>query len=229
MSGIGTFVVVFYTSLGVGLALILLYLLRRTRWRWLLVVPTLVAVALLAAAPWVEEARIASQFNDLCKNAGIHVTRKVVADGYLDDIGWRPITVGVVTSADAIKELDRTRFRYIEYRGYGNDPKAPIGHVEKLGDAWQVSIIAAPTARFHLRESQAHKLVGHRVSVLERVVVDSETNEILGRDTVYKRRANTIDEMWAGAFGSTLSTCPELGKGGPRPALLEQVISPPSG
>jgi len=48
---------------------------------WIIVGP--IAVVLLAA-PWAEEYWIASRFEEVCKDAGVHVYKQVEVDGFYD-------------------------------------------------------------------------------------------------------------------------------------------------
>jgi len=86
MSGFGTFIVACYTALGLAMVCVLLYLVRNWRWKWLIATPLLLGVVALAVAPFAEEAWIASRFEELCRNSGVHVQREVEADGYFDEL-----------------------------------------------------------------------------------------------------------------------------------------------
>lgn len=52
--------------------------LKKFSWRWALLGP--IAFVLLAA-PWAEEYWIASRFEEVCKDAGVHVYKQVEVDG----------------------------------------------------------------------------------------------------------------------------------------------------
>ena len=114
----------------------------------------------------------------------------------------------------------------MEHRGYGVRSNAPIFHVEKERGVWQIKTIDRPSARYHVTESSSDKPVGHRLSVQEHVVIDTQTNVVIARSTTYKRVANTVDQAWMGLIGSTLSLCPDPSKGPPRASLVDQTIAP---
>jgi len=213
MSGFGTFIVVSYTALGLLAVGALFFFIRKWRWRWFLVTPLFVGVIGLAVAPFVEESVIESRFEEVCRDAGIHVVRKVEAQGFYDT---------TMRSGDSY--INRLGFIFMEHPAPGDRRK--IEHVEKVGGDWKRTIYERPTARYHLVESQANKAVGHKVRVQERVVIDTQTREVIARDTTYKRTANTINQAWMGLIGSTLRLCPDPSKGPPRGDLVDQTIIP---
>lgn len=225
MSGIGTFIIVCYTAIGLGLVGLLFYFLRRWRWRWLVAAPLLLGVIALAVAPYVEEAHIAAQFEELCKDAGIHVKRKVEAEGYLEDICCTGHAAGPVTSVQAVAELERRGFRFVEYRRSNSEREPPIAHIEQNVHGWEITLLERPRARYHLRESRPHQWIGHRLKVHERAIIDFETDEVIARDTTYQRIANSVDQAWMGLLGSTLRSC-HGSRVGPAVSLEDQTINP---
>jgi hypothetical protein len=212
MSVFGIFIIFAYTVVILAVVVILHFLLlRRYVWRWVITVPLVVGAAALAAAPFIEEARIALRFDELCKDAGIHVVRKVEAEGYFYDVSFRNLKPGPITNAEAIKEYERQGFRFIEYRGYRSGTHTPFYRVEKTDSGWEVKRIEKPAARYRLGEtlidSNAEIPVGHRLWKQERMLIDRLTGEMIARATTYKRIANTIDQLALGGFGSTLRLC----------------------
>jgi len=226
MSVFGIFIIFAYTVVILAVVVILHFLLlRRYLWRWVITVPLVLGAAALAAAPFIEEARIASRFEELCKDAGIHVVRKVEAEGYFYDISFRNLKPGPITNPEAIREYERRGFRFIEYRGYPSGTHTPFYRVEKTSSGWEAKAIQKPAARYRLGEtligSNAEIPMGHRLWKQERIVIDRESGEVIGRYTIYKRISNTIDQLWRGMLGSTLKLCPEG-----HSDLLSQTIVP---
>lgn len=214
MTGIGLTVVFCYTAIGLSLIGALYFLLRRSPWKWVVVVPSLIVVVGLAAAPFIEERRIATQFSELCKGAGVHVFRKVQASGFYDS-----------TMRSGYSYIDRSGYAFMEHPA-SND-RRKVERLEKAGATWKTVVLEKPTARYHLVESSAGKKpIGHKVWVEEQVLIDTETNEVIARDTKYKRAANTIDQALIGTIGSTLELCPDPSKGPPRAGLPDQAITP---
>jgi hypothetical protein len=212
MSVFGIFIIFAYTVVILAVVVILHFLLlRRYVWRWVITVPMVLGAAALAAAPFLEEAQIASRFEELCRDAGIHVVRKVEAEGYFYDITFADFKPGPITNPGAIKEFERQGFQFIEYRGYRSGTHTPYYRVEKTASGWEVKRIEKPTARYRLGEtlidSNAEIPVGHRLWKQERILIDRVTGEMIARATTYKRIANTIDQLSLGGFMSTLRLC----------------------
>lgn len=230
MSPFGTLIVASYTALGLLAVGALFLYLRKRRWGWILTMPLVLGVLAIGAAPYIEEVQIASRFEELCKDSGIHVQRKVEAEGYFNDIGLNSLTPGPIKSPDAIKEFERLGFRFIEYRGYRNRAGTTFYRVERAAAGWEAKVVDRPTSQYRLAESLVGSLadipVGHKLWKQERVIIDTQNNEIVARDTIYKRTANTIDQAWMGAVGSTLKLCPDPSEGRRRGGLVSQTIVP---
>ena len=212
MTGIGEVLILVYTSAGLAITGALFFALRKRRWKWAVVAPLVLVVATLAAAPFAEEAHIASHFAALCKDAGVHVGRKVLAAGFYD---------GIMRSG--FLYIDRSGYEFMEHP---SSDRKKVEHVEKIDGKWVTTVLDRPSARYHLLESQPNRKAGYRIVVTERVVVDSQNGEVIARDTTYKRYANSVDQSWAGALGSTLTFCPDPAKRSPEPGLADRTISP---
>jgi hypothetical protein len=189
-----------YSWIVVGLLLLLWYPLRRWRYTW---VP-FAAVGLAAmVAPWAEEYWIASRFEELCKDAGVHVYRKVDVEGFYDST--------MHTGSELIEERG---YRFMEHPA--KDP-GRIEHVERIRGEWKVTILDHPTARYHFK--YAYQPTPHRIEEpvrwklerTERRIVDSQTNEIIGREVIFKRRPSVMEGLWIGLVGSGLTICPNPG------------------
>lgn len=197
-----------YAWIVVGLLVLLWYPLRHWRFTW---VPFAVAGLMAIAAPWAEEYLIASRFEELCKDAGVHVYRKVEVEGYYDATGGGTAEPGPTYPPTGGRE----RFRFHE-RLVGYDPKSDplrISHVENIGGVWTVTILDRPTARYHFKRAfqptpfRHEEPVGWKIEKMELQVVDSQTGEVLGRDTKFKRRPSVIEGIWINLVGSGLEMC----------------------
>ena len=212
MSGEGMFFVACYTAIGFAVAATVHYLARKRSWRWIATSLLLFGVIGLAFAPFVEEARIASRFEELCRDSGVHVSRKVEAPGFYD-----------ATMRSAYSYIDRLGFQFMEHPAA--DDRKKVEHIEKSDGEWRKVILDRPSARYHLLGSKP-KQVGHKVSVQETVVLDAQTNEVIARQSSVTRWANTVDQAWMGLIGSTIKLCPDPTKGPPRLGLAELTIVP---
>jgi hypothetical protein len=185
-----------YSWIVIGLLIVFWYPLRRWRFTW---VP-FVAVGLVAiVAPWAEEYWIASRFEELCKGAGVHVYRTVEVEGFYDD-------TGVVGENDL-----SAGWTYLEYR----DPVyKDVRRIQKNDGRTQTLHVALPTARYHYRHAyqptpyRYEESVAWKVERTEWQVVDSQSSEVLGRETKYSRYPAVVDAIWmAPLFGSGRTTC----------------------
>jgi len=193
MSGPGIFIIAVYTLVGLTLVAGLYAAVRKASWRWFLLTPALVALIALAVAPFVEERIIAARYEDACKTAGVHIRRQVEVDGYYD-----------ARMRSGYEEIMRYGYAWMEHpaRDHKN-----VEHLERVDGQWRSRVIDRPTARYHLIQSASNRSIAHKVWMDETVIIDSQTNEVISRQTVFKRTANAIDQMWFGGFGSTLEIC----------------------
>jgi hypothetical protein len=213
VSVFGIFIIFAYTVVILAVVTILHFLvLRRYVWRWVITVPLVLGAVALAAAPFLEEAQIASRFEELCRDAGIRVSQRVEAPGFYD-----------ATLRSGYEYINRVGFAFMEHPAA--DDRRKVEHVEKSGDGWKRTLLERPSARYHLIESHADTPVGHKIWVQERAIFDSETKAVIARDTTYKRIANAVDQAWKGALGSTLRTCHGSLEGAPA-FLVDQAIRP---
>jgi hypothetical protein len=202
----------------IGLALIALlwwWLAKRMKRPWAVTVPLLLVLAL---GPWVEEFWIAWNFGRLCKkDAGIFIYRTVEVEGFYNATGAtldlvRPggyrfveshardgkgvthVTYGddqLVREAFARYEEDHPGKRATEQdmlRVRLDDRTEALVYPKK-GDSWRITRLDHPTARYHYRWPHSHTPVSHKLVKHERVVVDTLTNDVLGRDLEYGRKA----------------------------------------
>lgn len=227
----GLLIIAFYSAVVlVAVALPLRKLLGPFKWKWAVIAPPVIA---LLALPWAEETWIAWHFNQLCKGAGVHVARQVEVEGFYDMQGGGNSTAGPITSPQAISTFEIRGFRFYE-RLIGYDPKANplyVSHVEKTDGQWRVTILKQPTARYHYKYAyqptpfQYEEPVGWKLERMETHVIDSETGEVIGRNTLIKRRASIAERLWIRLLGSDLTMCPDPEKGS-HPPFPEAVLVP---
>lgn len=185
--------------------------------RVLISVVALVAMAL----PIAEEAWIAWHFANLCEDAGIHVKRKISAEGFLETMS-SPVgfaTTGPVGRRGELAEFEKAGFRFKE------SPlrDGRVWHLEREGDQLIASIrnIREARYRFGFADSQQDVPVGYRLDKHEMVIVDMETGETIARDTRYIRYPGWIESLWIGFFGSGLTTCAGTA---PKPPPLRHLL-----
>ena len=177
------------------------WLLNDKPWKWWVII---IIVTPLIAAPIAEELWIKSQFETLCKDAGIHVKRKVEVEGYYDASKNDSSTSNKsFDDPKAIERLRKTGFRFIERRTRQNK----IRHLEVKGEMFVQTILDKPQARYHLRHTHDHFMIGHQLEKFERDIFDSLKNEVISRDTSYARYTSWIEGLWVRYIGSGQQIC----------------------
>lgn len=199
-------------------------LLKRFSWRWVAIGP--IAFVLLAA-PWAEEYWIAHNFELACKDAGVHVYKQVEVEGFYDATGGGISRPGLLINQAAISSFESGPYKFYE-RLVGYDPKASplkVSHVEKIDGQWQISILDSPTARYHYQYAyqptpyKTEERIGWKMEKLGMVIVDSETGEVIGRDTEYRRTINIAEGLWRLYWGLAKTSC---SGSAPKPPELRQ-------
>ena len=203
-----------------------LWLLKKKPAKWRTILP--IALPLLAAPP-VEEFWIAHRFETLCKDAGVHVYKRVEVDGYYDDTGVGPAEPGPIESPQAVEALERTGFRYKEYRAYrqkvGTPKQIVINHMEKDPNGnWQTTVLGHPKARYHYKKPLEDDWIGWKLTVSEYVVVDSLTDEKLGNRRFYKRYPSVVEALWIRWLGTGMRMCPDPEAGPRQPSFPNAVF-----
>jgi hypothetical protein len=133
------------------------------------------AVAILVA-PWIEELWIAYNFDRLCrKDAGVFINKSVEVDGFYDDTThwWRQLS-------------ESSNYKFVESR---DNATGQLWRVERVGDELRHFKIDEPTARYRYMAPQQSAPIGYKIRKTERVVTDSQTQEVLARETLYARKA----------------------------------------
>ncbi|MBK9160737.1 MAG: hypothetical protein IPM27_04120 [Nitrosomonadales bacterium] len=170
-------------------------LLKRFRWRWAAVGP--VAFVLLAA-PWAEEYWIARNFELACKDAGVHVYKKVEVEGFYDDTGNG--------GYELIKQYG---YHFMEHKGMQGN----VEHIEFVDGQWKVTPLDRPAARYHYKFAyqptpyKTEERIGWKMEKLEMVVIDSETGEAIARETDYRRTINVAEGSWRLFWGLAKTYC----------------------
>ncbi|MBK9160739.1 MAG: hypothetical protein IPM27_04130 [Nitrosomonadales bacterium] len=188
-------------------------LLKRFSWRWRVIGP--VAFVLLAA-PWAEEYWIARNFELACKDAGVHVYKRVEVEGFVDATGTssRPEKSSaepklLYNDAPRLLEWDRDGYGFKEY--LLSDGRA--WHVERHPDGVYYTVLNRPTARYHYKYAyhptpyKQEERIGWKLEKLGTIVVDSETGEIIARDTQYRRTINIAEGSWRLFWGLAQTYC----------------------
>jgi hypothetical protein len=145
---------------------------------------------LLYIGPIAEELWIAWNFDRLCKkDAGIFVYKTVEVDGFYD--ATRPTHAGPRTVPGA-KDLDRGGYRFYEMILKARNVVGEVDrvvHLEKKNGEWVATVLDHPAARYQYNWPHKSTPVAHKIVKGERVVVDSKSDEVLGRYLNYARRA----------------------------------------
>ena len=152
-----------------------MYIGRRLRpgpTRLTVVAPLAVAILVL---PWLEEAWIAWKFSHVCRDAGLHVTRVVHAEGFYDATIMVSAKPGPVTYPKWIEALDKSGYSFTENRLYSGK----VSHVEKVNGRWTLTVLDRPTARYHFKTPVSLAKLGQGIYCSEEVVVDTQKHQTI--------------------------------------------------
>jgi len=172
--------------------------------------------AVFLVAPVAEELWIAWNFGQACKEAGTFIYKKVKVEGFYDDTtGWGPRQLAAskyqfVESKDVLYKnfsrveraddvsRDRALAWYAE-KNPGKERPKDLFVIQSLNDseqvavspngvdAWRITKIDRPTARYHYKMPNSHTPVAHKIVKHEAVVLDSSTGNVLGKYTRLSR------------------------------------------
>jgi hypothetical protein len=220
ISPIGWFIVFVFYALA-AVALIALWL-----WRKSIVTRALVVVLapIALAAPLADELWIGWHFHEACKGAGVQVTRKVEIEGFYNATTSGPSEPGTVTNPQAIREYEKSGFRFWERRAGWSETK--VSHVEKVNGEWHITILNRPTARYQYIKPIQDKVVSFKLRKIEYAVIDTQAGDQIGRSTIYKRYPGWVDGLWVGLFGSGMTMCPDPEMRPYQPSFPEAVLAP---
>jgi hypothetical protein len=168
--------------------------------------------------PVAEELWIAWNFGQACKEAGTFIYKKVRVEGFYDSTmrsGYENTKEGRYRFVEHATE-DRKRIERVERApesvknealawyartNPGKDrPKNrsisyPVTDRETIAvspngiEAWRITVVDRPTARYHYKRPYSNASVAHKVVKHERVVIDTQVNEVLARELSYGRDA----------------------------------------
>jgi hypothetical protein len=177
-----------------------------------------IAVVILVA-PWMEELWIAYNFGQLCsKDAGIFIKKTVEVDGFYDSTmrsAYENTKPGHYRFIEQATE-DRKGFERVQRASeeeksralawyadsnpskespkdrsifYQLNEKETVAVLPNGVDAWRITKLDKPTARYQYRWPHMDRLMSHKVDKIERVVSDNQTEEVIARETKYRRQA----------------------------------------
>lgn len=172
--------------------------------------------AVFLVLPVGEELWIAWNFGQACKEAGTFIYKKVPVDGYYNDTGTITRIVGGPSYGFIESRESNGQFRRVERANDEEKARALEWYAERnagkqkgggewitqsvsdrvqvtvetnTGYAWRITKLDRPTARYRYLHPHSHTPVAQKVVKHERLVVDSERNQILGRELSYGRHA----------------------------------------
>jgi len=176
-----------------------------------------ILVAAIFVLPWAEELWIAYNFDRLCrKDAGIFINKTVEVDGFYDDTGGGSLDLvrsGTYRFIESRSDGSYTRLTLgdsafmqealerFKKTSPGRDPATQdvirVNVDERTqalvfpqrGDVLRVTRLEKPTARYHYTTPQQSTPTAYKIRKTERLVTDSQSGEVLARETVYARSA----------------------------------------
>lgn len=173
--------------------------------------------AVFLVLPVGEELWIAWNFGQACKEAGTFIYKKVQVNGFYDSTmrsayentkpGGYQFVEHATEDRKGIERVERVdndaRNKALSWYTERNPGKGlpkkqsviyPLNDKERVVvfpngiEAWKVTRLDRPTARYHFR-SLSHIPHGHKVVKHDGTVTDSETKEVLGRELRFGRYA----------------------------------------
>lgn len=217
MSIIGYALVVVIYAIEAALLFLIGRSLRKSNKRWFILAPLIV---ICIALPIADEIWISSNFNKLCQGAGVQVYEKVEVEGYLDSTsqaGAYLVIEKIVSDPKAIK-------RFIE-DGYSFKEKTlddgTVRHLELVEEGLEISIINKPRARYVFKYSHNNEQIGYKIRKTEYVIIDAKTDEVIGKDTRYKRYPGFVDWLWIRFFDAGSRICEGTA---PQPPELRHLL-----
>ena len=166
--------------------------------------------------PISEELWIAWNFAQACKQAGTFINKKFEVQGFYDSTrrsayentkrgGYRFVEqrsedgkgVERVERADKDSASKALAWYVSQHPGkdvpssviYPMDEKTQIVVFPRTDEAWIVTKLDHPTARYHFRMPNSHARAGYRITKHEMVIVDTTTGDVPGRYTRFSRDA----------------------------------------
>ena len=101
--------------------------------------------------------------------------------------------------------IEKYGYRFIEIKSKFDEK---IARYEKNEDGlWIHAYFDEPQARYHYKYSANNKDMGLQLAKTEWVIVDSETNEIISRETLFKRYPGWVTGLWDRLWGVYPTIC----------------------
>ena len=166
--------------------------------------------AVLAMLPAADAMWIQWRFDRLCEGAGLHVPRKIVAEGYYDTsaVGAAGLEIDSIDSMQAQRFYDRTShgWRFIE-GGVRFDRTGKIARVEKIDGVWRKRLLSKPEARFQYARQIIHS--GYQLGGVKEMVIDTSIGETVGSLMTYYGHSGFVDALWLRFFDpASIHQCP---------------------
>jgi hypothetical protein len=182
-----------YVPLGIALAV-------WTRRRWARDKRGIVIVTVIALIPMLamvgEAAYVDSRFRQLCEEAKLTITRKVVVEGFYDD--------GYSTGGWGDTNAILGGYEFIEWRDKeGRNWRTERGEGEKS----RSFRIDRPTARYYWRKQKLETRVGHLLWRKEEIVLDTANSEVIGNSVIVYRWPPYIESLWLRYFDAPPAMC----------------------
>jgi hypothetical protein len=200
--------------------------------------------------PVAEELWIAWNFGQACKEAGTFIYKKVQVEGFYDSTmrsayeNTRPGRYRFVEHATedrkGIERVERAddaarskalawfaEFNPGKERPKGTSIIYPINDREQIVvfpdgvEAWRVTRLDRPLARYHYKWPQRNAVVGHKMYKQIEEITDMQTGELLGRSLQYGRTS----PWYFVALGDPGMSCPRPSEK-PGVLLYRLVIEP---
>lgn len=193
---------------------IVAYILRKSSFRTLILIPI---ATLFLVLPVGEELWVAWTFADVCRGAGTFIHGQASVNGFYDSTmrsGYENVGSGAYRFMEQPSQ-DRKTYERIEradddirkraidwYASQNAGASLPDGKSISYSvrdgvsivvfpngiDAWRVTRLDRPTARYHYLGT-THVPVAHKVVKHEHLVVDSESKGVLAQELSYGRQA----------------------------------------
>ncbi len=169
-------------------------------------------IAVLALAflilPYADELWIAWRFSNLCEDAGVHINRKVEVEGFVDATTRESLAYAeefVITDPGPIRDFDRAGYRFTESL-FSN---GKVRHLERVPGGIRVTILDRPMARYVYKFANPKRevAIGLKLEKRETIIVDSKTEEVIGRETSFNRYPGWIEGLWVRFLGSGQTIC----------------------
>jgi len=201
--------------------------------------------------PVAEELWIAWNFGQACKEAGTFIYKKVQVEGFYDSTmrsayentraGHYQFVEHATEDRKGIERVqladDEARVKALTWftktypgkeRPKGKSLKYPVSDREQIVvfpngvDAWRVTKLDRPTARYHYRWPKRNATMGHKTYNQIEEVIDLVTSEILGRTVQYGRTS----PWFFAALDDPGMTCPVASE--KRGLLLYRLVLEPA-